>query len=80
MFAFKYGIQLDNKSINQSHPSITDVRIFSFLESQVALCVYDITNKESFQVMKNWVDELQSKGPEGLRIVYLKHSFGRSWQ
>ena len=33
------------------------------LESQVALCVYDITSKNSFQVMKNWVDELKTKGP-----------------
>ena len=32
-------------------------------ESQVALCVYDITSKDSFQVMKNWVEELNSKGP-----------------
>ncbi len=35
-------------------------------ESQVALCVYDITSKNSFQVMKNWVDELKSKGPSDI--------------
>lgn len=37
------------------------------LESQVALCVYDITSKNSFQIMKNWVDELKTKGPADIR-------------
>lgn len=36
------------------------------LESQIALCVYDITKKESFTVLKNWVEELKNKGPENL--------------
>ncbi len=26
------------------------------IDAQVAVCVYDITNKHSFQVLKNWVD------------------------
>lgn len=34
-----------------------------YIDSQIALCVYDITKKESFPVLKSWVDELKSKGP-----------------
>lgn len=36
-------------------------------DSQIALCVYDITSKPSFAVLKNWVEELKTKGPENMR-------------
>ena len=47
-------------------------------ESQVALCVYDITNKNSFQVMKNWVEELKTKGPEGISTYFSNFSSSSS--
>lgn len=38
-------------------------------DSQVALCVYDISNKNSFEVMKNWVQELKTQGPRDLLLA-----------
>ena len=35
----------------------------------MALCVYDITAKDSFRVLKNWVDELKSKGPANIVLA-----------
>ena len=52
----RYGILQARKSINPSLPYITEV-VYSFiLDAQVAVCVYDITNKHSFQVLKTWVE------------------------
>jgi hypothetical protein len=51
----KYGIQQANKSINQLHQYIIDVILFITVESEVALCVYDISNRNSFLVMNKWV-------------------------
>lgn len=42
--------------------------LWSNADSQVALCVYDITNKESFKVLKTWVEELKAKGPANIGI------------
>ena len=42
------------------------------LESQIALCVYDITKRESFAVLKNWVEELKTKGPADLRRYFTR--------
>ena len=47
-----------------------------YLDSQIALCVYDITKKESFPVLKGWVDELRAKGPENICIL----GFIQCWQ
>lgn len=41
---------------------------FDNADSQVALCVYDIANRASFDVMKNWVEELKSQGPKDLLL------------
>jgi hypothetical protein len=51
----KYGIQQANKNINQLHQYIIDVISFITVESEVALCVYDISNRNSFLVMNRWV-------------------------
>lgn len=40
-----------------------------YLDSQIALCVYDITKRESFPVLKGWIDELKAKGPENMRMI-----------
>lgn len=32
------------------------------------MIVYDISNKESFEVLKSWVEELQKQGPRNLSI------------
>ena len=50
------------------------------LESQVALCVYDITSKNSFQVMKNWVNELKANGPAEIRTNKSNQSIGCCWK
>lgn len=44
----KFGILLVKKNINLSHLFIIEVQFFIYLDAQVALCVYDITNKKSF--------------------------------
>ena len=51
----RYGTRLVNRNTSPSLPSTTEVHLSIYQESQVALCVYDITSKNSFQVMKNWV-------------------------
>jgi len=35
----------------------------------VAIIVYDITSTASFQVLKNWIDEIQEKGPKDIVIA-----------
>ena len=63
----RYGILLGKKNINPLLLSIIEVlHVLYFVDAQVALCVYDITNKHSFQVLKNWVEELKSKGPANM--------------
>lgn len=42
------------------------------IDSQVAILVYEITNKESFVSLKKWVNELKENGPKDLCIVFLK--------
>eukprot|EP01016_Furgasonia_blochmanni_P037869 TRINITY_DN4507_c0_g1_i3.p1 TRINITY_DN4507_c0_g1~~TRINITY_DN4507_c0_g1_i3.p1 ORF type:complete len:212 (+),score=53.10 TRINITY_DN4507_c0_g1_i3:83-637(+) len=37
-----------------------------YKDSKVALIVYDITNKDSFDAMKSWVQELKENGPSNL--------------
>ncbi|EGR30930.1 ras oncogene family protein, putative [Ichthyophthirius multifiliis] len=39
------------------------------LDSHAALIVYDITNKQSFQVLQNWVNELNQNGPPNIVIA-----------
>mgnify|MGYP002359749539 FL=1 len=51
----RYGTRLVNRNTSPSLPFTTEVHFSIYQESQVALCVYDITSKNSFQVMKNWV-------------------------
>ncbi len=34
-----------------------------------AIIVYDISNKKSFQTLKNWVEELNEKGPGDITVV-----------
>ncbi len=53
---FKCGIQQASKNINQLLQFIIEVSLYTNIDAQVALCVYDITNKHSFQVLKNWVE------------------------
>ena len=49
-----------------------------FIESEIALCVYDISNKKSFLVMSKWVKELQDNGPENMSNVFNYVSVGCS--
>lgn len=39
--------------------------------SHVAIIVFDLTNKQSFEMVKSWVKELRSQGPIGIPIVIL---------
>ena len=34
-----------------------------------AIIVYDITRPNTFNILKNWVDELRSKGPKDIAIA-----------
>eukprot|EP01016_Furgasonia_blochmanni_P037868 TRINITY_DN4507_c0_g1_i14.p1 TRINITY_DN4507_c0_g1~~TRINITY_DN4507_c0_g1_i14.p1 ORF type:complete len:283 (+),score=66.85 TRINITY_DN4507_c0_g1_i14:83-850(+) len=40
-----------------------------YKDSKVALIVYDITNKDSFDAMKSWVQELKENGPSNLILA-----------
>lgn len=46
-------------------------------DAQVALLVYDITSKSSFEVMKNWVKELQSEGPKDIILAVVGNKTDR---
>jgi Ras-related protein Rab-5C len=37
--------------------------------ARIAICVFDITSKHSFQVMKSWVEELKAYGPANAIIA-----------
>lgn len=39
------------------------------LAHQVAIVVYDVTSKASFDIMRSWVDELKSLGPRDIRLL-----------
>ena len=62
----KFGILQAKKNINLLLPFIIEVIYITITDAQVAVCVYDITNKHSFQVLKTWVEELKSKGPANI--------------
>lgn len=62
----KFGILQVKKNINPLLPFIIEVIYIKNTDAQVAVCVYDITNKHSFQVLKTWVEELKSKGPANI--------------
>ncbi len=55
MLNFKSGIQQVNKNTNQLPPFTTDVHWYYKEESEIALCVYDISNKKSFEIINRWV-------------------------
>ena len=40
-----------------------------YKDSHVAIIVYDITNKHSFDVLKKWIEELEEFGPKRLLIA-----------
>jgi small GTP-binding protein len=40
-----------------------------YRDSQVALCVYDISSRASFDVLKSWVKELTTQGPKDLILA-----------
>lgn len=44
----------------------------------MALCVYDITNKDSLRVLKNWVEELKSKGPADILLAIVGNKIDRA--
>lgn len=66
MLSSRSGTLRVRKNINPSPQSTTDVKLKSCAESEIALCVYDISNKKSFLVMNKWVKELQDNGPENM--------------
>ena len=35
-------------------------------DAQVAILVYDITDKDSFTAIKKWADELKDQGPRNI--------------
>ena len=47
-------------------------------DAQVALCVYDITSKDSFKVMKGWVEELKSKGPSNIILAVVGNKIDKA--
>ena len=47
--------------------------IIKKIDAQVALVVYDITNKESFDCAKNWVKELKQNASEDISNLIMKN-------
>lgn len=37
-----------------------------YKDSEVAIIVYDITNRGSFDVLKDWIQELKDNGPKNI--------------
>ena len=48
------------------------------IDAQVALCVYDITAKDSFRVLKGWVEELKSKGPSNIILAVVGNKIDKA--
>jgi small GTP-binding protein len=48
-----------------------------YREARIALCVYDITSKRSYEVMKKWVEELQSNGPKDIVLAVVGNKIDR---
>ena len=47
--------------------------ILKFQDASVAIIVYDITNRNSFDVVKDWVAELREKGPSNIgKFIFYK--------
>lgn len=42
-----------------------------YKNAQVALCVYDCTNRDTFMGLKKWVEDLKSKAPINIIIVFI---------
>ena len=40
-----------------------------YKDARVAIIMYDITNRDSFDGLKMWMEELNEKGPKGLIIA-----------
>lgn len=40
-------------------------------DSNVAIIVYDITVKASFDVLKNWIKELRQYGPKNIGFILI---------
>ena len=40
-----------------------------YRDAMAAVCVYDITNKDSFESVKEWVEDLQQKAPDNIVIA-----------
>jgi GTPase SAR1 family protein len=42
-----------------------------YQEAAVAVLVYDITSRKTFDALKNWIEELVEKAPENILIAIL---------
>lgn len=40
-----------------------------YKDAKVAIVVYDVTSRESFEGLKTWMDELKEKGPQNMVIA-----------
>lgn len=40
-----------------------------YLDANIAINVYDISNKSSFLTLKKWVNEVKQKGPSNISIT-----------
>lgn len=48
-----------------------------YREAKIALCVYDICSQRSFEVMKNWMEELQLNGPKDIILAIVGNKIDR---
>ena len=42
------------------------IYVSTIKDAQIALIVYDISNKQSFEVLKSWIKDLKDHGPKKL--------------
>lgn len=59
-------IQLWDTAGQEKYKSIAPIY---YRQARIALCVYDICSKKSFEVMQSWVDELKANGPQDIILA-----------
>ena len=65
---FKYGTQLFNKAGQESFKSIT--RAY-YRAAAVAMLVYDVTSKDSFDSISNWMEECKIHGNPEITLILI---------
>lgn len=66
-----FGIQLDKKPLSPSFGHITNGNLSLTLSAIIAILIFDISNKQSFENVQKWLEEIHMHGNEAIRIILI---------